>query len=83
MVINVEQNLSGSDGNNVVERRGEFILRWGYGSSMDLGNVIATLEQKGIPANEVSDIMVKMADSGVPIEKLANYLADYYKLFGW
>lgn len=67
----------------VVENCGKFKLRYGYNSSMDIGNVFGTLEQMGIPGKEVGELMVEMVKEGVPKEKMVNYLADHYRLFGY
>ncbi len=68
---------------DIVETTGQFNLRYGYNSSMDLRNILFALESKGIDADAVSQVIAQMSHVGVPVEKLANYLADYYKLFGW
>lgn len=66
----------------VVEETGEFKLLYGYNSSMDILNVIGALEQKNISAEEVNKVLHKMMGASIPANKLANYLACYYKLFG-
>jgi hypothetical protein len=68
---------------DVVETKGEFKLRYGYNSSMTLGNVFFALEQNKIDPYEVGQVIGKMANNGIQPDKMANYLADYYKLFGW
>ena len=65
------------------ESFGNFKLRYGYNSSMTLPNVLTILHARGIPAQDVVVKIGEMAKVGVPQEKLPNYLADYYKLFGW
>ena len=71
------------NGNLIVEQSGEFVIRYGYNSSMDLTEVIAVLEHMGIPAENVTSVMSRMAKAGVPLSKLVNYLASYYRIFGW
>ena len=73
-------------GQPVVERRGKFTIHYGYNSSMDLLNVLGELEQRGIDANEVAQILGELHHAGdEPLlpSKTASYLADYYRLFGW
>ena len=67
----------------VVEKKGRFKLRYGYDSSMSFSNILGVLESKDICPEEVAQIMLEMNSSGVAARQLANYLADYYKLFGW
>ena len=68
---------------DIVESYGKFKLRYGYNSSMDFTDVCFALEAKSIPAKEVSETIAEMARAEIPEDKLANYLADHYKLFGW
>lgn len=68
----------------IVEQHGDFVLQYGYDSSMDLLNVIGRIETtiKTEP-KQVGKTIEQMRLSGVPKERLANFLANYYHLFGW
>lgn len=67
----------------VVEKHGEFELRYGYNSSMTLMNVLGALEQQEIDGYGVGQLLAQMIKAGVPVDKLQNFLACHYKLLGY